>query len=138
MRTGLELADSYDADAGPFCQFLLAPIEEAASGPTLRGRDHLLRFAHATEIINSVKKRLTRSCIFYNHKHQFSMDTREEFHENQAERFHESGFDRAGPPLLYRRVRRTNHHEPRRGGADPALERKARRGRAGGPVGQSY
>ena len=33
---------------------------------------------------------------------------------------------------LHRRLGRTDHHEPRRGRADPAVEGKARRGRAGG------
>jgi hypothetical protein len=79
MRTGLELAHSYDADAGPFCEFLLAPIKEATSGSTLRGRDHLIRFAHATELLNSVEKRLTRRSIFYKHKQLFSIYEREIF-----------------------------------------------------------
>src|SRR5271166_3137425 len=46
--------------------------------------------------------------------------------------------DKAGPPALHRWVGRADHYEPRRGGADPALEGKARRGRAGRPVGQSH
>jgi hypothetical protein len=65
MPAGFELAHSHDADTCPLCEFLLAPIEEAASGPTLRGRDHLLRFARATKFINSIKKRLTWSVIFF-------------------------------------------------------------------------
>ena len=38
-------------------------------------------------------------------------------------------FDKARPPALHRRVGRADHHEPGRGGADPAVEGKARRSR---------
>ena len=36
-------------------------------------------------------------------------------------------------PALHRRLGRADHHEPGRGGADPALEGKARRGRTRRP-----
>ena len=35
-------------------------------------------------------------------------------HENQTERPHNSAPDKAGPPAVHWRVRRADHHEPRR------------------------
>ena len=128
VRTGLELAHSHDADARPLCEFLLAPIEEAASGPALCGRDHLLRFARATEFINSVKKRLTQSLIFSSRKRLFSTH-RGKNHvrigQSDLAVSHSKKPDR-------RQIIGGSDTKiimgPRRGGADLALERKARRG----------
>jgi hypothetical protein len=55
-----------------------------------------------------------------------SQQPRGEAHENHHERpYHGSALDTAGPPSVHRRVRRADHHGPRRGGANPALSGEA-------------
>jgi hypothetical protein len=58
--------------------------------------------------------------------------------ENQTQRSDDSALDKAGPPAILRRLGCADHHEPRRVGANPALEGKARRGRTRGSEGQPY
>jgi hypothetical protein len=59
VGSSLQLTHCYDANLSSFCELLLAPIQETASGSTLAACHHVRIMHRITDSINSVEKRLT-------------------------------------------------------------------------------